>query len=162
MIAIGSDHRGFKLKEEIKVFLDNNKLIYNEETKEWETNKDLEYKDFGTFSEDRVDTLPIADAVCKAIQSGECDRGILICGTGLAMNIIANKHKGIMATPIYNELLAMRSKEHNESNVAILGAEINSTIDNCRNLAIWLHSKPLGEKYHERVEGILNWESNNG
>lgn len=77
---------------------------------------------------------------------------------GLAMNIIANKHKGIMATPIYNELLAHRSREHNESNVAILGAEINDSVTNLVNLAIWLNEKPLGGKYSERVRQIQLWD----
>lgn len=144
MIGIASDHRGYKLKEEIKSFL---------------TTNNVEFIDYGPDNEDRVDALDYAKVVCEEIQNGVCDKGILICGTGLAMNIIANKHQGIMATPIYNELLAHRSREHNESNVAILGAEINDTTTNLINLAIWLNEKPLGGKYSERVEQIKFWEA---
>jgi len=102
MVAIGSDHRGYELKEEI--------IKYFKE-------RGTKYKDFGTDSEERVDTFPIVDSVAKSIQNKECDRGILICGTGFAMTITANKYKGIMCVPCYDEFAATRSKQHNNINL---------------------------------------------
>ena len=105
MIAIGSDHRGYNLKEAIIEYLKR---------------ENIEYKDFGTNSEERVDSMPIVDNVAKAIQKGECENGILICGTGFAMTITANKYKGIMSVPCSSEFMAIRSKEHNNINVLSL------------------------------------------
>jgi ribose 5-phosphate isomerase B len=82
MIAIGSDHGGFSLKEGVKKHLDS---------------LGIAYKDFGTHSEDSCDYPDYAHAVCAAIQSGECDRGLLFCGTGVGISIAANKHRGIRA-----------------------------------------------------------------
>ena len=82
MIAIGSDHGGFELKEHIKKHLEE---------------LGLEYKDYGTYNEDSVDYPDCAVPVCRAIQDGEADMGILICGTGIGISIAANKHKGIRA-----------------------------------------------------------------
>ncbi len=80
MIAIGSDHGGYKLKEEIKKYLEE---------------KDIEYKDYGTNSEERADYPEIAKKVAEAIQNGEADKGILICRSGFGMTVAANKFKGI-------------------------------------------------------------------
>ena len=146
MIAIGSDHRGYKLKEEIKKYL---------------TEIDLEYKDFGTNSEERVDSLPIVFNTCQSIQKKECDRGILICGTGLAMTITANKFKGIMCAPCYDVLSAERSKQHNNSNMLALGAELID-IDKAKNIVkIWIETEFLGGKYAERIQQIEELEATN-
>ena len=82
MIGIGSDHGGFELKEKVKKHLEG---------------RGLEYKDFGTYSADSCDYPVYGRAVAKAVASGECDRGILICGTGIGISITANKVKGIRA-----------------------------------------------------------------
>ncbi|MFR1739814.1 MAG: RpiB/LacA/LacB family sugar-phosphate isomerase, partial [Clostridia bacterium] len=79
MIAIGSDHGGYKLKEEIKRYLEE---------------KEIEYEDCGTFSKDRVDYPEIAKTVALEIQNKQCDKGILICRSGIGMSIVANKFKG--------------------------------------------------------------------
>ena len=80
MIAIGSDHGGYKLKEEIRKYLEE---------------KNIEYKDFGCMSEERVDYPNIAKEVAKAVQSKKCEKGILICRSGIGMSMVANKFKGI-------------------------------------------------------------------
>ena len=80
MIAIGSDHGGYKLKEEIKRYLEE---------------KEIEYIDCGTFSEESVDYPEIAKAIALEVQSKECDKGIAICRSGIGMSIVANKFKGI-------------------------------------------------------------------
>ena len=84
MIAIGSDHGGFELKEEIKKYFDE---------------KEIEYKDFGAYSKDRVDYPIIAKQVAKAVQNKDADRGILICRSGYGMAMVANKFKGIRSAP---------------------------------------------------------------
>ena len=111
MIAIGSDHGGFKLKEEIKKYLDE---------------KEIEYKDFGCESDERTDYPIYAMAVAKSVQNKECDKGILICGTGFGMTIVANKFKGIRCASCWNEDVARFLKEHNDANIiALPGRYIN-------------------------------------
>ena len=87
MIALGSDHGGYKLKEEVKKYLDE---------------IGIKYKDFGTNSEERCDYPEFAEKVAKAVQTKECEKGILVCGTGFGVSIVANKFKGIkhLASPV--------------------------------------------------------------
>ncbi|MCL2342020.1 MAG: ribose 5-phosphate isomerase B [Firmicutes bacterium] len=146
MVAIGSDHRGYALKEEI--------IKYFKEM-------DIEYKDFGTYSEERVDSLPIVEKVAKSIQNKECDKGILICGTGFAMTITANKFKGIMCAPCYDEFTAIRSRQHNNANVLAMGAEIVEPSKAVAVVRTWLATEFLGGKYAERIKQIEDLESLN-
>ena len=88
MIAIGSDHGGYQLKEKIKRYLEE---------------KEIEYKDYGTNSEERTDYPIYAKKVAEAIQQKEADKGILICRSGFGMTVAANKFKGLRAAAIYNE-----------------------------------------------------------
>ena len=88
MIAIGSDHGGFELKEEIKKYFEEN---------------DIKYKDYGTLNQERTDYPIYAEKVAKAIQSKECDKGVLICKSGAGMTIVANKFKGIRAALGFNK-----------------------------------------------------------
>ena len=102
MIAIGSDHGGFELKGHII-----------EHLKE----KGIEVKDFGTYSEASVDYPDCAKPVCKAVLDGECECGILICGTGIGISMAANKFKGIRAALCGDVFSAKMSKEHNNANI---------------------------------------------
>ena len=104
MIAIGSDHGGFELKGHII-----------EHLKE----KGIEVKDFGTYSEASVDYPDCAKPVCKAVLDGECECGILICGTGIGISMAANKFKGIRAALCGDVFSAKMSKEHNNANVIV-------------------------------------------
>jgi ribose 5-phosphate isomerase B len=108
-IAIGCDHRGIKFKKSVIEVL--NKASH-------------EVKDFGTYTEDAVDYPDIAKEVGKAVVSGDYDRGILICGTGIGMCIAANKIKGIRAALCHNEFCALRSRQHNNANILCMGSEI--------------------------------------
>ena len=146
MIAIGSDHRGYKLKEDI--------ITYFKETK-------IEYKDFGTYSEERVDTLPIVANICESIQNKECDKGVLICGTGFAMTITANKFKRIICAPLFNEFGAERAKQHNNANVIALGAEITDAEKSISIIKKWLDTEFLGGKYAERIKMLEDLEDKN-
>ncbi len=111
MIAIGSDHAGYEYKEQLKTLLD-------------EIGKP--YQDFGTNSPDSVDYPDIAHLVSKAVASGKYLRGILICGTGIGMSIVANKHKGIRAAVCESSASAKLSREHNDANILCLGARITN------------------------------------
>jgi ribose 5-phosphate isomerase B len=108
-VAIGCDHRGIEFKQSvIKVLEENGHTV----------------KDFGSYTPDAVDYPDIAKAVCAVVVSGEFDRGILICGTGIGMCIAANKVKGIRAALCHNSFCALRSRQHNDANVLCMGSEI--------------------------------------
>jgi len=109
MIAIGSDHGGFKLKEEIKQFFDK---------------EQIEYKDFGTFCEDPTDYSDIAMEVSKAVIEGGFSKGIIICGTGIGISIAANKINGIRAALCTDPYMARMAREHNDANVLALGGRV--------------------------------------
>ena len=109
MLAIGSDHGGFDLKEAIKKHLDS---------------RGIEYKDFGTYSSASCDYPVYGKAVAKAVASGECERGILICGTGLGISITANKVPGIRAALCGDCFAAEATRLHNDANILALGARV--------------------------------------
>ena len=146
MIAIGSDHGGYKLKEEIKRYLGE---------------KDIKCKDFGCNSEEPVDYPNIAAKVAQAIQNGECDKGILICRSGVGMAIVANKFKGIRCATCYEEHTAKYARMHNNSNVLALGANdltINKAI---RILRMWIATEYEGGRHDERLKIIEEIENKN-
>ncbi len=146
MIAIGSDHGGYKLKEEIKKYLEE---------------KDIKYKDYGTMNEERADYPNIAKAVAKSIQNKECENGILICRSGLGMAICANKFKGIRCTPCHNEETAKYSKLHNNSNILAIGADDVSQNEAICILRMWLATEFEGGRHQERLDIIKDIENEN-
>ena len=109
MIALANDHSGIALKEEIKKLLDQ---------------RGLEYKDFGTNTEASVDYPIYGESVAKAVVSGECDRGIIICGTGIGISIAANKVRGARAALCTDCFMAEMTRRHNEANILALGARV--------------------------------------
>lgn len=109
MIALGCDHGGFDLMQEVKAHLEK---------------RGLEYKDFGTYSKDSCDYPVFAKRVGKAIQDGECEKGILICGTGIGISITANKMKGIRAALCSDCFSAQATREHNNANILAFGARV--------------------------------------
>ena len=146
MIAIGSDHGGYKLKEEIKKYFDE---------------KGIEYRDFGTDSEEETDYPIYAKKVAQAVQSKECEGGILLCRSGYGMTVVANKFKGIRAASISNEEAAKFAKADDDINVITLGGDyltINEAICIIRN---WLATEFKGGRYAERLEMINDIESQN-
>ena len=146
MIAIGSDHGGYKLKEEIKKYFDE---------------KGIEYREFGTDSEERTDYPIYAKKVAQAVQSKECEGGILLCRSGYGMTVVANKFKGIRAASISNEEAAKFAKADDDINVITLGGDyltINEAICIIRN---WLAAEFKGGRYAERLEMINDIESQN-
>ena len=145
MIAIGSDHGGFKLKEEIKKYLDEN---------------DIKYKDYGTFDEERTDYPIYAEKVAKSIQSKECDEGILVCKSGAGMTITANKFRGIRATIGFNKEVTIASKADDDVNVLVLPSEYITISQAVAIVRVWLATEFKGGRYEERLQMIENIEKN--
>lgn len=140
-IAIGSDHGGYEYKEQIVSHLKE---------------KGYECVDVGTYSTDSCDYPVIARTVTTKITTGEADRGILICGTGIGMSIVANKVKGIRAALCGDTFSARASIAHNNSNVLCLGERvigINLAMD---IVDIWLESKFEGGRHQRRVDMMEN------
>lgn len=109
MIAIGCDHGGYYLKQEIMDFLKKS---------------GYEYKDFGTYSDESCDYPVYAKKVAHAVAEGECEKGILICGTGIGVSITANKVKGIRAALVHDCFSAKATREHNNANILAMGARV--------------------------------------
>ena len=139
MIAIGCDHGGLELKNHIVKYLQD---------------KGLELKDFGVHTEDSVDYPDCARPVCEAIQSGECEKGILLCGTGIGISIAANKFKGIRSALCGNVFSAKMTKVHNDANIICLGGRVTG-----RELAFmivdaWLDAEFEGGRHSNRIAKI--------
>ena len=146
MIAIGSDHGGYKLKEEIKKYLDE---------------KAIEYEDCGTYSEERAEYPDIAKSVAEKVQNNECNEGILICRSGIGMSIVANKFKGIRCAKCDNEQEARFSKMHNNSNMLALGADYMDENEAIRIVRTWIATQFEGGRHEERVKIIEEIEKEN-
>lgn len=112
-LALGCDHGGYALMQEIKKHLD--------------TKESIEYQDFGTYSEDSCDYPVFAEAAANAVAQGECDMGILICGTGIGISISANKVKGIRAALCSDCFSAEMTRRHNNANMLCMGARVLGT-----------------------------------
>jgi ribose 5-phosphate isomerase B len=143
VIALGSDHGGFHLKEEIKQLL---------------AEKGIKYHDFGTHSLESVDYPDICRVVGQSIIAGECERGIIVCGTGIGVCIAANKLKGIRAALCNDVYSAKMSREHNDANILTLGERVTG-----KGLALmiaetWLDTKFAGGRHVERLKKIAALE----
>jgi ribose 5-phosphate isomerase B len=138
-IAIASDHAGFELKEKLKKFLES--LNY-------------QYKDFGTNNNESVDYPDYALKVAESVSKKEYDRGILICGSGIGMSMVANKIPGIRAALCYNTETAKMSREHNDANVLTIGARMTDGKIAKDIVRIWLKTGFLGERHSRRVKKI--------
>lgn len=145
-IALAADHAGFKLKEALKEFLEQEKI---------------DYQDFGTYDETPTDYMDWAEPAIEGVRQGEFERGILICGTGLGMNIMANKFSGIIATPCYDLYTARMSREHNNSNILVLGGRITAPGLAKEILKVWLTTKFQGERHQKRLDKLKQIESKN-
>ena len=146
MIAIGCDHGGYKLKQEIKKYLDE---------------IGLEYKDFGSDSEERTDYPIYAKEVANSVSKGECEKGILICRSGHGMEIVANKFKGVRAASIISEEDARFAKADDDINVMTLGADCLETDEAIRILRTWIATEFKGGRYQERLYMIEEIEKKN-
>ena len=137
-IAIGCDHRGLELKQFIM------KLV---------TEMGHSYKDFGSYTTEPVDYPDIAKEVAGAVASGEFERGILICDTGIGMSIAANKVKGIRAALCCDAFSARRARQHNDANILCLGAEVEQG-QIAETVNAFLAGKFEGGRHQRRVDKI--------
>ena len=146
MIAIGSDHGGYELKEELKKVLEE---------------KGIEYKDYGAYSTDRVDYPIVAKEVSKSVADKVCEKGILICRSGYGMAMVANKFKGVRSAPCFCTRAAQFSRLHNDSNVLSLGADY-VTVDEAKEiLNTWLETEFEGGRHQERLDLVADIENEN-
>ena len=146
MLAIGCDHAGYQLKRYIMECLDA---------------EGVEYKDFGTFTEERCDYPVYAEKVCRAVVSGECEKGILICGTGIGVSIAANKIRGIRAALCSDCYSAELTRRHNDANVLALGARTVGTGLAMRIVDAFLSASFDGGYHSQRLEMIRKLEESN-
>lgn len=136
-IAIGSDHAGFNLKNTLKKYLEE---------------KGYEVKDYGTYSADSCDYPVYAKAVANNVASGEYEKGILCCGSGVGVSIVANKVKGIRAVLARESLTAKLSRNHNDSNVLCLGERITGEALAFDIVDTWLASEYEGGRHQKRID----------
>jgi len=134
MIALGSDHGGYSLKQEIIAYLKE---------------QNLEYKDFGCFNEEACDYPIYGKAVANAIVSGECEKGILICGTGIGISIAANKIKGIRAALCHDCFSAEATRLHNDANILAMGARVVGPGHALKIVDTFLNTEFSGEERHK-------------
>src|SRR5581483_1053389 len=140
MLYLSSDHAGFALKEKIK---------------SWLSEMGTDFQDLGPTEFNPQDDYPVyAKPVAEKVAAGEGE-GILVCDTGEGMAIAANKFPGVRAALVTDDLTAERSKEHNDSNILVLGSELQSDEDAKRFLEIWLSTPYSGEERHERRLGEI-------
>ena len=139
MIAIGSDHGGYSLKQVIMKHLDE---------------RGLEYRDYGTYSEESCDYPDYGEAVARAVASGECERGIVICGTGIGISISANKVHGIRAALCGDCFSAEMTRRHNDANMLAMGGGLigNNMAD--RIVDAFLNTPFEGGRHQRRVDKI--------
>lgn len=146
MIALGCDHGGLNLKTAIIKYLEEN---------------NIEYKDFGCYTEDSVDYPTIAYPVATAVANGEFESGILCCGTGIGISIAANKVKGIRAAVVSNEFGAEMTRRHNNANILCMGGRVTSEADAVKFADIFLNT-PFSsdeERHTRRVQMLSDIEN---
>ena len=141
-IAIGSDHRGFKLKQAIIKILAEDGHSYH---------------DFGGYTEESIDYPDIAKEVARAVAKGDFERGILICSTGIGMCIAANKVCGIRAALCYDSFCALRARQHNDANILCLGGEVEAE-QFAEIVKIFLTEKFEGGRHQRRLDKIKAME----
>lgn len=141
-IAIASDHGGFDLKNEIQ----------NEFTQ-------VEWKDMGTYSTEAIDYPDIVFPLVQAILSGQVQRGVLICGTGIGVSIAANRHRGIRAALCHNEYTAQMARQHNDANILALGGRILEKKMAMEMVRIFMETSFEGDRHTRRLDKIDSYAS---
>ena len=143
MYAIGSDHGGYALKQEIMKHL---------------TERGIEYRDYGTFSTDSCDYPDYGEAVGRAVAYGECERGIVVCGTGIGISIAANKVHGVRCALCGDCFSAQMAREHNDANVLALGARVLGPGLALKIVDTFLDAEFQGGRHARRVAKIMALE----
>ena len=138
-VAIGADHAGFELKEKIVEYLKA---------------KNIEYKDFGTYSTDSCDYPKIGKEVAEEVANKNFNKGILVCGSGIGMSIVANKVKGIRAALCWNIATAKSSRTHNDANILCLAERVTQSSLVLEMVDLWLKTDFEGGRHQARVDMI--------
>ena len=139
-IVIGSDHGGFELKETCRAFLD--------------ALEGVDVTDVGTFSEDSMDYPKVAHKVARAISEGEYTKGILICGTGIGMSVVANRYQGVRACVCHNLYTARLSRQHNDANILVMGGRVIGKGIALEMVQVFLETPFDGGRHEIRVNQI--------
>ena len=139
MIALGSDHGGFALKQAVKEYLDS---------------KNIAYRDYGCYSEDSVDYPDMAKSACEAVVNGECEKALLFCGTGIGISMAANKIKGIRAACCSDYFSAKYTRLHNDANALCLGGRVVGSGLALELIEVFLNTEFEGGRHSARIEKI--------
>jgi len=138
-IFISSDHAGYKLKEFIKIYL---------------SKKKLSFQDMGPYNADRVDYPDFAHKVAKRVKTNKDNIGILVCGSGMGMNIAANRHKNIRAAQCFNLKSTKLSRLHNNANIITLGSRLLTKKNALSCVGVFLNTKFEGGRHSKRIKKI--------
>ena len=138
-IAIGCDHGGYLLKQDILIWLDEH---------------DIDFEDFGCYSRESVDYPVFGEKVGRAVASGQADYGIVICTTGIGISIAANKVKGVRCAHCTDSLSAEMTRRHNDANVLALGAGLTGTNMALRMVEVFLSTEFEGGRHQRRVDQL--------
>lgn len=144
LIALAADHGGYALKEEVKKHLDE---------------LGIAYKDFGTHSEVSVDYPDMALPACDAVVSGECDKALLFCGTGVGISMSANKVKGIRACCCSDAFSAEYTRRHNDANALCMGGRVVGPGLACQLVDLFLNTEYEGGRHDRRVAKLMAIEN---
>ena len=144
MIALCADHGGYNLKEAIIEYLKE---------------KNVEYTDYGCYSEESVDYAVYAKQVADAVVSGKAEKGILCCGTGIGISIAANKVKGIRAAVVTNEFCAEMTRRHNDANILAMGGRVIDPQTAVKLADIFLNTEFEGGRHQRRIDQITKIEN---
>lgn len=145
-IALASDHAGYELKQGLAAYL---------------SEQGIDFFDFGCGPDVKVDYVDYAERAVKRVCSGDFDRAVLVCGTGLGMAIVANKFPGIRATPCYDEYGTEMSRLHNDSNCLTLGGRITPLDEALHILRLWLETGFDRGRHQKRIDKIRRIERSN-
>ena len=143
MIALACDHGAYALKEKVKKHL---------------TEMGLEYKDFGTNSLDSCDYPDFAGPAAQAVASGECDRGIVMCTTGIGVSITANKVDGIRCALLSDKMSARLTRQHNNTNMMAIGAAVVGEMLALEIIDTWLGTEFEGGRHQRRIDKMMAYE----
>jgi len=144
MLIIGSDHGGLEMKDALVKVL---------------SSRNLDVNDCGTDNGDSVDYPDFAEKVAGAVSRGEAERGILVCGTGIGMSIVANKFPGVRAALAADEFMAQMAKEHNNANILVLGGRVLSVELATKMVNVWLDTAYEGGRHQLRLDKITQVEA---
>lgn len=143
-ISLGCDHGGLELKNEIKAHLEA---------------RGFECRDFGTYTKDSCDYPDYARPAAEAVASGECERGILVCTTGIGVSITANKVNGVRCALLHDKMSARLTREHNDTNMMALGAAVTGEMLALEIVDVWLDTEfSHAERHQRRIDKVMAYE----